>query len=230
MSNVFGFTLPVYDIAAECRRAGVPLIVDASQSAGALTVDFSRLGAAFAAMPGHKGLMGPQGTGLLLCSQTGRPLLCGGTGSESRRQTMPDMLPDRLEAGTHNVCGIAGLLEGIRYVSDLGAETIGAREREMCALTAEMLADIPGLEVFSGPGQAGVLSVRMPGADCETICARLGEMGVAVRGGLHCAPTAHETAGTIETGTVRFSFSPFTARREAEAACLDMNTILRGEK
>ena len=107
VSNAFGYIQPVYEIAALCRRAGVPLIVDASQSAGVLDVDFARLGAAFVAMPGHKGLFGPQGTGILLCGADALPLMSGGSGSDSISQTMPDYLPDRLEAGTLNVPGYA---------------------------------------------------------------------------------------------------------------------------
>ena len=111
VSNVFGMILPIQELARLCRERGVPFILDASQSAGCLPVHLEELGAAFIAMPGHKGLYGPQGTGLLLCGQTPPPLLEGGTGSESIRQEMPDFLPDRLEAGTHNIAGIAGLLE-----------------------------------------------------------------------------------------------------------------------
>ena len=108
VSNVFGFVLPIEEIAALCRAEGVPLIVDASQSAGILPFELDTLGAAFIAMPGHKGLYGPQGTGLLLCAHDAAPLLYGGTGSASLEQTMPDFLPDQLEAGTHNMPGIAG--------------------------------------------------------------------------------------------------------------------------
>ena len=116
VSNVFGFRLPVERIAALCREKGVPFVLDASQSAGMLPVDMDALGAAFIAMPGHKGLYGPQGTGLLLCGAEPEPLLRGGTGSQSILQEMPEELPDRLEAGTHNMPGIAGLLEGLRFV------------------------------------------------------------------------------------------------------------------
>jgi selenocysteine lyase/cysteine desulfurase len=131
VSNVFGFVLPVEEIAALCRREGVPFILDAAQSAGALDIDFSALGAAFAAMPGHKGLLGPQGTGLLLCRDVPRPLLYGGTGSRSAERDMPPFLPDRLEAGTQNLCGIAGLLEGLRFVRKRGRRVF-ARGRTRC--------------------------------------------------------------------------------------------------
>ena len=131
VSNVFGYLLPVREIAELCAAAGVPLIVDASQAAGCVAFDAAALGAAFVAMPGHKGLLGPQGTGILLCFAQPKPLLCGGTGSQSVLQDMPEELPDRLEAGTHNVPGIAGLLAGIRYLSAQGVENIERRERRL---------------------------------------------------------------------------------------------------
>ena len=128
VSNVFGFRLPVERIAALCREKGVPFVLDASQSAGMLPVDMDALGAAFIAMPGHKGLYGPQGTGLLLCGAEPEPLLRGGTGSQSILQEMPEELPDRLEAGTHNMPGIAGLLEGLRFVEQQGVGRIARHD------------------------------------------------------------------------------------------------------
>lgn len=219
VSNVFGFILPIEKIAAACRERGIPLIVDASQSAGCLDVDFQALGAAFLAMPGHKGLYGPQGTGLLLCGSDPAPLMEGGTGSESRRQTMPEFLPDRLEAGTHNIPGAAGLLEGLRFVRRRGTAAIAAHESSLIRIIGEGLEQLPGAQVFraSDPSaQAGVLSFRLKNWDCEELGDRLGRRDVAVRAGLHCAPLAHETAGTLETGTVRVSVSAFNTRREAE--------------
>lgn len=138
VSNVFGFVLPIEEIAALCRAEGVPLIVDASQSAGILPFELDTLGAAFIAMPGHKGLYGPQGTGLLLCAHDAAPLLYGGTGSASLEQTMPDFLPDRLEAGTHNMPGIAGLEAGLRFVRER-RERIERHERALIARAAAAL-------------------------------------------------------------------------------------------
>ncbi len=219
VSNAFGFILPIEDIAALCRERGVPLIVDASQSAGCLPLDFEALGAAFMAMPGHKGLYGPQGTGLLLCGIDPAPLLEGGTGSESRRQTMPDFLPDRLEAGTHNIAGIAGLLEGLRFLERRGVEHIAAQEARLIRQIGEDARRIPGVEVFlshDSAAQAGVMSFRISGRDCEEVGEDLGGRGFALRAGLHCAPLAHESAGTLDTGTVRASVSVFNTSREAE--------------
>ena len=140
VSNVFGFILPVYEIAKMCRGAGVPFILDASQSAGVLEVDYQALGAAFIAMPGHKALFGPQGTGILICGTEGEPLLSGGSGSDSIPQLMPEYLPDRMEAGTHNVPGIAGLSEGISYVRSRGLRSIAAHEGRMLETMLDGLA------------------------------------------------------------------------------------------
>ena len=214
VSNVFGFVQPVEAIAAICREREVPFIIDASQSAGMLTLDMTALGAAFIAMPGHKGLYGPQGTGLLLCGAAGEPLLQGGTGSNSLNQSMPDFLPDRHEAGTHNVCGIGGLLAGLRFVRERRPEELLAEERVLTALAARGLRQLPGVEVFTGPGQSGVLSFRCRDLDCEEAAACLAEAGIAVRAGLHCAPMAHRSGGTLETGTVRVSFSAFNTPAE----------------
>ena len=219
ISNVFGFILPVEKIAAMCRERGVPFVIDASQSAGVLPLDMERLGAAFIAMPGHKGLYGPQGTGVLLCGENVpvQPLINGGTGSLSIQQEMPDFLPDRLEAGTHNMPGIAGLLAGVRFVLQRGMADIFDRERRLALLAAEGLRMIPGVKVFAMPGlreQAGVLSFVPGRKGVEEVGGSLAEKGIAIRSGIHCAPFAHQSAGTLDTGTVRLSFSDFNTREE----------------
>lgn len=204
VSNVFGYILPVEELAALCCRYGVPFVLDAAQSAGSLPVKLRKLGADFIAMPGHKGLLGPQGTGLLLCGKLPEPLYWGGTGSNSKDQAMPEFLPDRAEAGTLNVPGIAGLSAALEYLQRLGVEKGFAnqqRQAKRCAAGLEKM----GFPVFSGPNQAGTVSF-VPNMDCEELAEKLGRQGIAVRAGLHCAPLAHESAGTLETGTVRVSF------------------------
>ncbi len=229
VSNVFGYILPIREIAQLCREHDVPLIVDASQSAGCLDLDFQNLGAAFVAMPGHKGLYGPQGTGLLLCAASAEPLLQGGTGSQSLQQVMPEFLPDRLEAGTHNIPGAAGLLEGLRYVRRVGLGTIEAHERRLIRRLGVGLQKLPGFEVFLSPRpeyQTGVLSFRVAGRDCEELGEQLGDRGIALRAGLHCAPLAHQTAGTLDTGTVRASVSAFNTGEEILRAIAAMGAVI----
>ena len=216
VSNVFGYVLPIKEIAALCWSRNIPLIIDAAQSAGVLPVSLRESGARFIAMPGHKGLYGPQGTGLLLCADGGEPLLYGGTGSNSEEQDMPDFLPDRLEAGTHNVCGIAGLREGLRFVTRRSTQRIFDHEQALLRHLQRLLRGQAGLELFCGDGQSGVLSFRVRGMDCETAAEKLAQQQIAVRAGLHCAPYAHESAGTLHSGTVRASFSVFNTHREVE--------------
>ena len=214
VSNVFGYILPIDEIAGLCRKYQVPLVVDVSQSAGVLPISLDRWKAAFIAMPGHKGLYGPQGTGLLLCGGEATPLLQGGTGSASRIQEMPRELPDRLEAGTHNMPGIAGLMAGLRFVREKGEEEILAHERSMARYAAEQLQVLPGVRLFRAERedcQTGVLSFTVDGCGCEELAEGLANRSVAVRAGLHCAPLAHRTVGTLESGTIRISPSFFTS-------------------
>lgn len=214
VSNVFGYVLPIKGIAALCRLYGVPLIIDASQAAGTLPVSLRQTGARFIAMPGHKGLYGPQGTGLLLCADGAQPILFGGTGSASVEQDMPEFLPDRLEAGTHNVSGIAGLGAGIRYVRMRTPEKILQKEQMLAVFLQKQLAPIERIRPFFGPSQSAVVSFIVEGEDCEEAAQKLARHGVAVRAGLHCAPLAHQSVGTIDSGTVRVSFSDFNTTQE----------------
>ena len=226
VSNVFGYILPVAQIAALCRARGVPFVLDASQSAGLLPVSLAALGADFICMPGHKALYGPQGTGLLLCARIPDTLLEGGSGSASRLPDMPPELPEHAEAGTQNVCGICGLAEGLRFVQRQTPQRLLAHEQRLRALLASLLEDIPGLHVFAGDGQSGTLSVRAAQMDCETLADRLAAAGICVRAGLHCAPLAHASAGTLETGTVRFSLCAFNTCREMLTAAQRIKQLL----
>ena len=215
VSNVFGYILPIEKMAKLCREQGVPFILDAAQSAGMLDVNMEALGAEFIAMPGHKGLLGPQGTGLLLCAGTAQPLIYGGTGNASISQEMPEDLPERLEAGTRNVPGYAGLREGMAYLKQEGLQRIYRREHGQLLRCIRGLQEL-GMQVFAGEPQASTVSFRC-GLDCEEAARILAEQGIAVRAGLHCAPYAHRSAGTLETGTVRISFGHDASNRQTEA-------------
>ncbi len=215
VSNVFGYILPVEEMAALCKRYGVPFIIDGAQGAGSKSISLNKLGANYIAMPGHKGLLGPQGTGILLCGDVPKPLIYGGTGTQSRLQEMPEDLPERLEAGTVNVPGIAGLAAGMEYVAKRGVETIGAQQARVARYCARRLSQL-GMDVFSGDHQGGTVSF-VPKGDCEEMAEKLARRGIAVRAGLHCAPLAHQSAGTQETGTVRVSFGHDAALWQAKA-------------
>ncbi|MEG1746971.1 MAG: aminotransferase class V-fold PLP-dependent enzyme [Oscillospiraceae bacterium] len=231
VSNVFGYELPVEELAELCARREKPLIIDASQSAGSHPIFLDRWGAAFIAMPGHKGLYGPQGTGILLCGKDvpTSPVLCGGTGSASALWQMPDFLPDRLEAGTHNVCGIAGLAQGLNFVKRRGSGCILSHEKKLIDQLAWGLKNSPDVQQFYSPkclNQSGVLSFRTAKMDCEELAELLGKHGIAVRAGLHCAPLAHNVAGTAATGTVRASVSTFNHAQEIDQFLVHLSQIL----
>lgn len=223
VSNVFGYILPVRQMAAMCRECGVPFILDAAQSAGSLPISLRELGAEFIAMAGHKGLQAPSGTGLLLCAGEAEPLIYGGTGSESMRRDMPDLLPERLEAGTQNVPGAAGLTAGMKYIQRLGLARIHQAEAAQAQRCAEGLQRM-GMHTFSGPHQLGTVSF-VPKGDCEDLAEKLAGQGIAVRAGLHCAPLAHESAGTLQTGTVRVSFGPDARDSQTDAFLRTMASI-----
>ena len=223
VSNVFGYILPIEELSVLCKKYGVPFVIDAAQSAGSLPVQLRKTGADFIAMPGHKGLLGPQGTGLLLCGRQPKPLVFGGTGSYSASPEMPDWLPDVLEAGTLNVPGIAGLEQGIAIAArkmEL-AHHAAVREAKNCGEGLKKL----GCRVFEGEHQSGVVSF-CPETDCEAFAQQLGRAGIAVRAGLHCAPVAHESAGTLATGTVRVSFGRDASAWQTEALLRRVKTLL----
>ena len=225
VSNVFGYIQPLEQLDALLSEHGIPLILDASQSAGVLPLSVSKLHSlAAVGMPGHKGLYAPPGTGMLLwmSQDLPAPLLLGGTGSLSERADMPDFLPDRLESGTVNVAGIAGLFEGLQFVSKVGESEIAAWECKLRDLVTEKLREVPGVTVYASPNpqkQTGVLSFTCRQLPCEIVAQRLAEHNICVRAGLHCAPLAHRTAGTLETGTVRISPGWFQSVRQMRKFC-----------
>jgi len=230
VSNVFGFIQPIYEIAEVCRQKRIPLIIDASQSAGILDIDENLLNASFIAMPGHKSLFGMQGTGILLCNSRNTPIIYGGTGSLSKNRGMPDFLPDRLEAGTHNVAGIAGLNEGIKFVIKNGTKNIFEHEQILKSKFINEVSKIKNIRVFHSEKhdvQSGVISIVCKNIDPETTAQKLGEFDICVRAGFHCAPLAHKFAKTYETGTIRVSFSCFNTEDEISEFCDIMRFITK---
>lgn len=216
VSNVFGWRLPVEKIGLICQSRGVPFIVDCAQSAGAIPVTLASTRADFLAMPGHKGLYGPQGTGLLICGRKPQPLIYGGTGSMSLLPEMPEEMPDHVEAGTHNVPGICGLAAGLRFVNTKSPASIAKHEKALAKHFVDALRRNPNYRVFFGENQTGTVSVQHTQLDCEEVAMFLAQRDIAVRAGLHCAPLAHKSAGTVQKGTLRVSFSAFNTIQEVE--------------
>jgi len=223
-SNVVGTIQPIEEVAAAVRERDTLLLVDAAQTAGAVPVHVADMGIDLLAFAGHKGTLGPPGTGGLVLGMRAdpRPLREGGTGTRSESPEHPNELPERLEAGTMNVSGLAGLLEGVRYVAERTVERI--REHELAAAEAleKGLRQIPGI-VLHGPRsfdrRVGVVSFSLGDTDPRDVAAMLDtSFYIATRPGLHCAPLAHQSLRTYPVGTVRMSPGPFTTDGDVRAA------------
>jgi cysteine desulfurase/selenocysteine lyase len=220
-SNVTGAVLPVTEVAQAVSP--VPLLVDAAQTAGSLPIDFGQLGVAALACSGHKGLLGPPGIGMLLLASwfNVEPLVRGGTGSRSESEEMPDELPDRLEAGTVNSAGAAGLGAACAWLRQTTVEAIHDRTQRLVRRLATGLEAIPGVTLKgwdpNGP-RIGVLSFTMRRKDSGELAAWLErEHGIMVRAGLHCAPAAHQRLETFPSGTVRVGIGPFNTVGDIDA-------------
>lgn len=233
-SNVTGTIQPVEEIASLAAGAGVPLLVDAAQSAGLLPIDVSDSGIAMLAGPGHKGLLGPQGTGFLYLAEgiDPAPLVVGGTGGFSTDPDQPSEMPARYESGTLNLPGIAGLKAGAEFVLGAGIDAIRKREGKLAGLLLDGLAGIAGVVLhgpLAGTERGGIVSFTVEGMDPAMIGFTLDrEYDICVRTGLHCAPEAHHTIGTFPEGTVRVSPGFFTTEDEIEAFLRAMERIVRG--
>ncbi len=217
-SNVTGMVQPVAEISRACHEHGVKLLVDAAQTAGILNVSPDLLGADFLAFPGHKGLLGPMGTGVLWIREGIEliPYREGGTGSQSERVDQPDELPDRFESGTLNLVGIAGLLQGVRFVMAHQGE-IAAHEEEMARYTHENLANLDHALLYTnGPPNVGVISFNLEGNRSGEIADTLNKYGIGIRAGLHCAPLAHRFLGTLDTGAARVSPGFFNQKSDID--------------
>ncbi|HSG47418.1 MAG TPA: aminotransferase class V-fold PLP-dependent enzyme [Longimicrobiales bacterium] len=229
VSNVLGTRLPVEELAPMAHAAGALVLVDTAQSAGHVPMDLA--GADLVAFTGHKGLLGPQGTGGLWVRDGVqlRPLIQGGTGGNSLEREMPAEYPDHLEAGTLNGPGIAGLLAGCRVVLEEGVDAIHHREARLKARLLDGLRDLPGVRIVSPPAPdgAGIVTLTARSADPAQLAHRLDrDHGVLARAGLHCAPEAHRLAGTAETGALRLSVGWGSTGDDVEGAVAAMAAVL----
>jgi cysteine desulfurase family protein len=219
-SNVTGAVLPFEDIVERCRKSGVRVLVDGSQALGHIPIDLGGMRPSAFCFPGHKGLLGPEGTGGVWLGEgfDPEPLLWGGTGSDSTSLAQPRALPDRYEAGTQNAPALAGLAEACRFLETTGIDAVMRREAGLREALAEGIAALPGARVF-GPGKGGrsvpVVSFIVAGREPGELAMELGRRGIAARPGLHCAPSAHAILGTLGTGgTLRLSPGFFTTDDE----------------
>jgi len=225
VSNVCGAIQPVEQLAAIAREADALFLLDAAQSAGCVPIDVTGMGIDLLAAPGHKGLLGPQGTGFLYVADGVplKPLLAGGTGTSSSAEEQPDHVPEGFEAGTHNLPGIAGLKAGVEFVLARTVDDIGSRERAHVEAVVDRLRAESRITLYgpSHPDQrGGVLSFTVSGLDSSALAFMLDQNhDIAVRSGLHCAPQAHRTLGSYPSGTVRISPGWFTTHDEIAIFC-----------
>ena len=238
-SNVCGTVMPIRQVGEICRRHGLRFFVDAAQTAGVLPISMTGDFIDAVVFTGHKGLLGPQGTGGLVLAEGLEaeldPLLSGGTGSLSHTEEIPAFLPDRFEPGTLNLPGILGLRQGLLW---LGEQPEGAILAHELALTGRFLAGLAPLEAqglvrLAGKrnleGRTGVVAIQTPGREMAQVAYRLdSEFGIQTRVGLHCAPSAHKSLGTWPEGAIRFSFGAFSTEADVDAALAALEVILHG--
>lgn len=236
VSNVTGGIQDIQQIASISREAGTLMLLDAAQSAGSLQIDMQKLGIDLLAAPGHKGLLGPQGTGFLAVAPGVplRPVMAGGTGSSSDQDYQPDGFPEGFEAGTHNLSGIAGLGTGLAFLKETGVDQIGKHEHNLAEHARVCLETVPGCTLY-GPSdsryRSGVVSLSIEGWDPALLAFQLDrEYNIAVRAGLHCAPRAHRTIGSYPTGTLRLSPGWFNTRDDISTFCESLISITRKGK
>ena len=232
VSNVCAARLPIAKIGALCRAAHIPFLVDASQSAGVYDIDMERDGIDYLCCAGHKALLGPQGSGLLLIGDGApipRSMVQGGNGVASLSAEMPDFLPEALEAGTLSVPAIAGLCAGLEHIRDVGMGEIRNTCHVLYRRMEEMLSAMPCVTVYrSGIGDGCALSFNVQGVPCSQCAELLGDDGICVRAGFHCTPFVHRVFGTSETGCVRVSVGWGSTMRDTERFYRAMRQICRG--
>ncbi len=235
-SNVFGVRLPIRRLGALAREHGIAFVVDAAQTAGIVPIDMQADNIDFLCVAGHKGLYGPMGTGMLLCSERFAipSFVEGGTGSQSLQLAQPDELPDRFESGTPNTAGICGLRAGMEWVEARGLAAVYRQELHHVQTMYDAFSGMPGVQMYTPRPQddwcVPVLSMNIAGRASVDVGEALDRLGVAVRAGLHCAPSAHRKFGTLPAGTVRFAPSFFTTQPETMQAVAAVRRCLQTEK
>lgn len=232
-SNLCGTVQDVDNLAEVCRDEHIPFVLDTAQTAGAVPVLASDLGLSALCFTGHKGLMGPQGTGGIVWepgfSKLCRPFAEGGTGSFSDSESQPDAMPDKFEAGTPNLPGIAGLLAALEWIGETGIDRINQREKELGQRLLDGLRSMAGARLYGLPSMEGrlpVFAVNFDGVDNAVLAERLADSGIETRPGLHCAPWAHKTLGSFPMGALRLSVGYFTTEWEIDYTLETLKNLL----
>ena len=233
-SNVVGTILPIIDIGNLAKKYGLDFLVDASQTAGLYEIDVNKMNISMLAFTGHKSLMGSQGTGGLYIKKglELEPLMEGGTGSKSESLYQPDIMPDRFESGTRNTPGIAGLCAGIGFINSKGINNIREHEQNLTKYFMDGIRDMGSVRIYGTKSvgrQAPVVSINIGDVGSSEVSYILDqEFDIMTRPGLHCAPLAHKTLGTMEQGTVRFSFGYFNTKEQIDEAITAIEKIAGG--
>ncbi|NLG92340.1 MAG: aminotransferase class V-fold PLP-dependent enzyme [Clostridiales bacterium] len=231
-SNVWGIRLPVERIAALAHLYDIPIVVDCAQSAGVLPIDMAESGFDYLCVAGHKGLYGPMGTGMLVTPNGSNldTIIEGGTGTSSSSMEQPQTMPDRMESGTQNMPGIAGLLAGMEFVKSKGIPNIYRHEMALIKYLYKKLSENKNIKLYTEepdwPYFVPVLSFNVNDLPSETVSQKLNAAGIAVRAGLHCSPAAHDFMGTLKQGTVRVSPSAFSTMNEMNALVAAVHKII----
>jgi cysteine desulfurase family protein len=228
-SNITGQITPFRKIGKLCAERRIPFIADGAQAAGIIPISIGDDGINFLCLPGHKGLYGPAGTGLLISDGRYklRTVIEGGTGSSSLDLTQPDYMPDMLESGTVNTSGIIALGAGIEYVKSRGLSDIYAHEKSLCDRFINGIADNPKVKIYrkKGVSYLPIVLFNIGSGDSADVAGKLSDSGFCLRGGIHCAGIAHKTIGTEKTGAVRFSPGAFNTVKEVDALIKAVNEI-----
>ncbi len=233
-SNVNGIIMPVEEIGKIARDNGINYLIDASQGLGSIELDINRVHANMVAFPGHKGLLGPQGTGgLYVASQIKlKPLMRGGTGSRSELLYQPEIMPDKLESGTLNTPGIAGLGAGLEFIQKKGIDKIRKKKDELTVRLFDGISRINNIKMFSSGSveeNSGIVAFNFEGVDSTEVSYQLDkQFKVECRAGLHCAPLAHSHFRTLNSGIVRLSVGCFNTNAEVDSVIQSINLIARG--
>ena len=233
VSNVFGSVLPIEDLGEELRKRGILFIADCAQSAGTYKIDMKKMNIDILCMPGHKGLMGPMGTGMMIMGEdVDVDSLCqGGTGSYSMSEKQPDIYPDKLESGTVNLPGIWGLKKGMDYITAVGGEdAIHRKEDYLCKVLREDLHSMKNIRLYdniAGENPAPLVAFNVENISCEEVAELLNKDGFAVRAGYHCAYLAHKTFAENENGVVRVSPGWFSSKKDIKNLVFSLNKIAK---